>query len=325
MIPRKQPYGSYAQTLLEKVRYNELMPTSLPPYDVAVHYLPGLLGVDVLVHRGELSELELADSVEEPQQSEHGPIAGNGFLVDYRNTQAVRAVAQLLKAQAPLYWLRDSTQTTCGVRLPAGALYVDQHYRQAVKNLPLQIYFPTRAASIRAWQLRQPRLALLLGPSAETDEGWTRFVLEEFGFPYHQLALDNWPSENLSSCYDVIVIADQPSDRLLKALTTTPRSEKERQGLQALHDFVCHGGTLILLNRSCNLAVESWPLGVQNMAPQQEMTVPGSLLNMMIDHQHPLGYGMPRLAAGFVCHSPVFACFRDWLNRSPFIRVEVYW
>ncbi len=304
VIPQKQPYGGYVRTLLEKIRYDEIIASAITPYDVTAHYMPGFLGVDVQIHYGDLTDIELVESIARPAQKEYGFSSGNGLLIDYRNTQAIAAVAKLYRSQASFFWLCDSVLTTSGVRLPPGTLYADQSDRHIIKDLPLQIYYPV-ATTVRARQLKQPRLALLSGPQAEMDEGWSRFILDEFGFIHHRLSLDKWPVENLAAQFDAIVIADQSSARLQKALTLAPRAEYESDKLQALHTFVRQGGTLILLNRSCDLAVNQWQLGVQNIAQKQGMNIPGSLLSLIVDVRHPLGYGLPQRTAGLVWRSPV--------------------
>lgn len=316
VIPGQQPYAAYARTLLQQTRYEEVAAPGSVPYDVTTHYLPGLLGVKMYRFEGDLPDLEYVARLPRPRLTESGPLKGDGLLIDYRGNQAVRAVTRLLKAQAPVFWLRDSVSTTSTAVLPAGTLYVDQTSRYYLSDLPLNLFYPARALSLPAWRLRQPSIGLF-AVQAEADEGWIRFVLEEYGFDYTRLSMEMITDPDLAEKYDVILFPDQSPERLCELFLTPAPASGEHGALDRLQAFVQSGGSLVMINRSCTLLVDRWALAVKNGAQNlkaEEYFVPGSLLRMNVAVDHPGGYGLPDTLSGFVYHSPVFQPLAPWVE-----------
>jgi len=316
VIPGQQPYAAYARTLLQQSRYEEAAAPGSIPYDVTTHYLPGLLGVRMYRFEGRLPDLEYVARLPRPRLTESGPLKGDGLLIDYRGNQAVKAVTRLLKAQAPVFWLRDSVRTTSADVLPAGTLYVDQTSRYDLSDLPLNLFYPARALSTPAWRLRPPSIGLF-AVQAEADEGWIRFVLEEYGFDYTRLSMEMISDPELAEKYDVIVFPDQSPERLRELLLTPAPATGERSALDRLQAFVQSGGSLVMINRSCTLLVDRWALAVKNTVQDSkadEYFVPGSLLRMNVAVDHPGGYGLPARLAGFVHRSPVFQPLAPWVE-----------
>jgi hypothetical protein len=68
------------------------------------------------------------------------------------------------------------------------------------------------------------------------------------------------------------------------------------KGAQALKDFVAQGGTLILFNHASDYATEVLGVKAKNVlrgASTKDFYSPGSLLNVSLDLQSPLAYGLP--------------------------------
>jgi hypothetical protein len=90
-----------------------------------------------------------------------------------------------------------------------------------------------------------------------------------------------------------------------------------KEGIRSLKDFVEKGGALIALAHSSELLIgEDFNLPVRNAisaAPGRssvsasDFNIPGSLLRVYVDEQHPVGYGMPREIAAFVDAPLAFA------------------
>ncbi|HPN35192.1 MAG TPA: M14 family zinc carboxypeptidase [bacterium] len=316
VIPGQQPYAAYARTLLQQTRYEEVAPPGSKPYDVTTHYLPGLLGVRMYRFEGPLPDLEYVSRLPRPRLTESGPMRGHGLLIDYRSNQAIRAVTRLFKAQAPVFWLRDSVSTTSADVLPAGTLYVDQTSRYHLNDLPVNLFYPAQSLSRPAWRLRPPAIGLF-AVQAEADEGWIRFVLEEYGFDYTRLSMEGVCDPELAEKFDVIVFPDQSPERLRELFLAPASATGERNALDRLQAFVQSGGSLVMINRSCNLLVDRWALAVKNTVQDskaEEYFVPGSLLRMNVAVDHPGGYGLPDRIAGFVHRSPVFQPLAPWVE-----------
>jgi hypothetical protein len=140
------------------------------------------------------------------------------------------------------------------------------------------------------------------------DEGWTRFVLETFGFPYTSLMDAEIRSGGLSKKYDVIILPSDsaglitgqipPSARRYISTSVPPeyRSGIGQEGIESLKTFVEEGGVLITFAQACAFAIEEFGLSVGLAAqgiPPQEFYCAGSTLNVNFDNTHPLGLGMP--------------------------------
>jgi hypothetical protein len=80
-------------------------------------------------------------------------------------------------------------------------------------------------------------------------------------------------------------------------------------GVAALRDFVGAGGTLIACDGSAEYAIEALALPVENIlsgVEASDFSCPGSLLQVIIDPEEPLGFGLPRELAVLFLNSRVF-------------------
>ena len=156
------------------------------------------------------------------------------------------------------------------------------------------------------------------------DEGWTRWLLEDFEFPYESIMDDVVQAGNLISSYDVIIL---PADNV-STMTGEPRSGGgfrgsdptayppeyrsglEDSGVQALEDFVEAGGTLVTFAQAGSLPIEKFDLPVRNTlagVSSTEFWSPGSTLKVRVNTEHPLAYGMPdRGLAAFLAQNQVY-------------------
>jgi hypothetical protein len=78
-----------------------------------------------------------------------------------------------------------------------------------------------------------------------------------------------------------------------------------------LKQFIETGGTVVFLNRASNFAIEQLKLPVRDVVaglPRTEFYVPGSILRIELDTEHPLvsGTGMPKETIAWAENSPVF-------------------
>jgi hypothetical protein len=151
------------------------------------------------------------------------------------------------------------------------------------------------------------------------DEGWTRFLLEQWNYPYTSLMDAELRAGGLESRYDVIILpADNPAAMLGGSAaeggrggrgggrggggggdTDVPpeyRSGFGDQGVAALRSFVENGGTLLSFAEAGGLPIERFGLPVRNLVaglPAKTFWSPGSTLRVRFETAHPLAYGMP--------------------------------
>jgi hypothetical protein len=150
------------------------------------------------------------------------------------------------------------------------------------------------------------------------DEGWTRFLLEQYSFPYTTLMDAEIKKGSLNDKYDVIILPDDSTTMITGDRTSAsgrPGSERGEgfgrpqeayppeyrsgigtEGVTALKAFVQKGGTLVTLGGACNFAIEKLDLSVRNTLANRnskEFWCPGSTLRAKFDNSNPLAYGMP--------------------------------
>jgi len=146
------------------------------------------------------------------------------------------------------------------------------------------------------------------------DEGWTRWLLEQYEFQFENITNAVMRAGNLSERFDVILLPAERSQTILNGFakgSVPPRYEGGigNAGVRALDEFVRGGGTLICLNQSSDFAIGQLHLPVKNVVEDLQRTdffVSGSILEVIVDPSHPVMSGMPARAKLFVGQSPVF-------------------
>jgi hypothetical protein len=176
--------------------------------------------------------------------------------------------------------------------------------------------------------LKQPRIGLYKSYVPSMDEGWTRWLLEKFGFRYTSIYNRDLQSDDLNRNFDVIVFADQRAGTIHSghapgAMPPEFVGGVGDKGAESLKRFASRGGTIILLNEAsaygqAHLGVDAKDVikGVSN----KDFYSPGSLLNNRLDSSHPLTYGLPKDITIWSEGSPAFEVPKDSRTRA----VSVY-
>ena len=162
---------------------------------------------------------------------------------------------------------------------------------------------------------RAPRVAVYKSWVASMDEGWTRYVLEQFGIPYTSLKDADVRGGNLRSRYDAIVLPDQSLKEIVEghAAPTMPADYTGgigTEGVASLKSFVEEGGTLVAFDGATDVAMRFFGIPVTNVLEgvrNTEFYCPGSLLRMTIDTRSALATGMPAEQAAFFVNGRAFA------------------
>jgi hypothetical protein len=168
---------------------------------------------------------------------------------------------------------------------------------------------------------RQPRLGLFLA-STSMDEGWTRWVLEQYEFAFTRVSGEDIQKGSLRDRIDVLMVTDEPQGVLQggggrggRGSSTSPGAGVGEQAASndaraaAIDDFVRGGGTLVCFNRSAAFAIGRLKLPVKDVTAglgRQSFFVGTSLLNVSIDPAQRVMAGMPERAAVFFSSSPAF-------------------
>jgi hypothetical protein len=318
VIRLAQPYGAFAKTLLELAPYPELREYEggplIRPYDVTTHNLGIQLGVAVY-QVDEAFQASLREAA--PPDPASPEVFGTGpYLVFGPENNAFAAAANRLLKEGYTVARAERSFSAEGKRFAAGALLATRREQGRVEEvlggLPLQVHrFQRRPRA--AWRdIRLPRVGVYRSHAAVIDEGWTRWVLEQAEFSPEALTDSDVRQGDLAA-YDVIVIPAQEPERLKNGLSN-PYPEQYRgglgsRGLARLQSYAEKGGTLVFLGSACRLPVREWRLGVQERGEpaRRQLYIPGSLLRVEVDNDHPLGYGLENQSAVMFLASPFFS------------------
>ena len=317
LVATAQPYGRFADEMLGIQRYPEVRPAAgsgiLEPYDVAAWSLPLLMGVKA--EKAKLAAAEqqgaaLLQSVPWPA----GGLAGTGKYYSVAGQQnSIFTLANAMQSAGGEVYLAQAAHESPAVILAA-------HPQLAANAEKLHVKLQARADLPQgATKLKAVRIGLYKSYIPSMDEGWTRFVLEQYGFPLKNIENKEVKAGNLNAACDVIILPDSSRQVIVDGKQRAEGYAEEmppeytggigKEGVKALREFVENGGTLITLANSSSVALgEEFNLPVRNVfgsgeaargAGATSINIPGSLLRVYVDTEHPVGYGMPAEIAAF--------------------------
>jgi len=355
VIPTDQEFAAMAREVLDVQRYPDLRqyPGGPPerPYDAAGWTLPLQMGVRVLAATTPLDDdtrakLKPIGAMPEPKVKptpyEPAPradaatfdsVPGLGFNSDPAAAAIVPAdgritgsgdVLVLDPAQNNTFKaINRAWQQGATVQASAGAAGAPIRYtvrglsagaqEEIVRTLALQA---ERTLSAPGRAIRKPRLGLFQPWIGSMDEGWTRWVLEQFGFSFVGVHPEDFASP-LADRIDVLIVADDarvpvagaPGGGRGGVLRPEYAYQLTAQDLERLDQFVRGGGTLVCLSGASAFAIQQLKLPVRNVVAglrADEFFLRGSIVEVTTDPSHPVMAGMPAKAAVFVDASPVF-------------------
>ena len=287
-----------------------------PPYDMTGYELRLQMGV-------------VADGVAEPfevptrEVAEIRPPAGGvtgdaswGYALTHAENVSAKATNRLLEAGATVSWAAEAFDAGT-VRWPAGTIIVNAVDRDTVHALGVELGLEFHALGatpdVRLNRLAVPRIGVYRGFTGNMPEGWTRWILERYEFPYQSLSNARIQAGTLGE-FDVIVLPDQDALSILNGhLPGTMPPEfvggLGASGAAALKQFVEDGGWLVAIDQASDFAIQQFGLPIRNLTSgrrSDEFFIPGSLIRIDIDSQDPLAYGMPDEGIAFFVRSQVF-------------------
>jgi hypothetical protein len=313
-----QPFRAYAKSLLEVQKYpaRRLAGSATPerPYDVAGWTLPYQMGVRV--DRIEKPfEAPIVSRVDRATASPAWPLGyprPDYYLVDARGTAGTLAANRLLAAGLRVDWTSGSVSQD-GFTYPPGTLVVKPvaaarpHVERIARELGLRV-FGARGRTPASTSLYRARVGLYRPWNDAIDEGWTRWLFEQYEVPFKTLRDAEVRAGNLRAAFDVIVLPGIAAQRLIDGNRKGSLPDEYigglgEPGVAALKAFVEAGGTLVCLDSSAQLAIDALKLPLKNVAaglPAEQFFCPGSIVKLDIDPAQPVGFGMlPQNAAFF--------------------------
>ena len=174
-------------------------------------------------------------------------------------------------------------------------------------------------------ELKRPRIALYQSWMANMDEGWTRWLLENFGFAYTTVHNADLQAGNLRQKFDAIIFPDQAAGAIengygANAMPAGYTGGVGAPGDAALKEFANAGGTLVFLNDACEFAISRLGVPARNVVSRgnsSEFYSPGSLLNVKLDTSNPIAYGVPAELTIWSEHSPAWDTQLPAIARYP--------
>ncbi len=327
LIPTAQPYGRFVDEMMGIQRYPEVRPAAgsgiLEPYDVAAWSLPLMMGVKAERTTIRPDILNSARLIKEPEWPKGGVIGQAKYysVVEHgNNVFALINAMQKAGGETYLHWLPN-------FKPPALIFSANPQLAANAEKLHVALQPVSGDLPPQAVPLKQVRIGIYKSFLGPIDEGWTRFVFDQYGFKYKNIENKEMRAGNLNSSYDVILLPDQSREAIVEGRQSRFGGSEEfpseytggigKEGVKALREFVDKGGTLITLaNASDVLIGEDFNLPVRNALASPSATqgraavtstdfnVPGSLLRVYLDTSHPVAYGMPEEINAFV-DSPI--------------------
>ena len=180
-------------------------------------------------------------------------------------------------------------------------------------RIPLSAPIVPRSVAPVAPLANAPRVGLYKSYDAAMDEGWTRWVFDNWRVPYTSVVDSVVRAGKLKDQFDVIVLPDQSPRELLEGLPARYPAPYAgglgEEGSDALRQFVTDGGTLVALNEASRFAVQALLLPVRNVlesVTDDEFYAPGSIFRLELDTAHRVARGMPRETIGWFQAGPAF-------------------
>ncbi len=325
VVSLAQPKMGVIRYLLGRTRYPDNEWTRardgspMRPYDMATDTMFEFMGVRV-------------DALDEPVKAELRTVAApvepagkvapgaTAYAFDTRLNDSFRALNLLLdkgiavgRAKSGDFVVRAAAADLAPIAKQTGVDFTAANAESSpVKRLRVAMYQRYRGGNI--------------------DEGWTRLLLEQFGFPYTSILDAEIKKGDLNAKYDAIILphdstaaitgersADRPARSREEEYPPEYRSGIGKEGVEALKAFVSKGGTLITLGAASGFAIEKLELGLRDVTAgksSKEFFCPGSTLHVKFDNTHPLALGMPAEGLGvYLSGSPAFEILPGRFNE----------
>jgi hypothetical protein len=309
VIPMDQPYSALAKELFERQRYPDALENGTSkaidlPYDVTGWTLSLQMGVDVdavtdPLEADQRALLTKVDSIQLPDATVEG--AGSVYAVSHKVNAAFELVNAALAQGGSVSLAQDPVKTAEGTE--TGAFLIGGLSRPALDTLTKKyaVSAVSAAAPAHTLALKKARIGLYRPWSPSIDEGWTRWILENYGFEPKSLYNADIRSANLRSRYDVIVLPDMSSRQMMQGYTIgiVPGQYVGgvgEDGIDHLREFVREGGTLIAFNRTASTLIPLMSLPVENViegARSDRFFCSGALLRVETEHPEiPVNFGI---------------------------------
>jgi hypothetical protein len=307
-----------------------------PPYDITGWTLAMQMGVEYDRVRDGFDGpfTKVTGLVAPPEGSIEGPSNPAGYLISHRINNSFKLINRLLKAHCDVYWLK--TIAPGGEDLGTGAIWAPSSpaagrvLEQGARELGITVHGMAKTPAGDALKLKPVRIGLYDRYGGLIPSGWTRWLFEQYEFPFELVYPQTLDAGDLKSRFDVLVFTDGAFRRGERAdgdgIDPERIPEKYRgwlgritadKTIPQIKKFLDSGGSVVTIGSSTGIAellglpvkdylTEKTPQGGDRPLPRDKFYIPGSLLKAQVDNTNPLAYGMPDQVDVFFDNSPVF-------------------
>lgn len=318
-----QPFRPYLSDLMEKQDYPDLFsyPGGPPiaPYDLTGWTLPMSMGVKVdrITSSFTAKSKKISSEIKLPVGEINGS-SSYGFALTNKENSSATAINRLLAAGEKVS-IANTSFTDGKNTHSAGTFIIEKGNgtQDRINTLRQELGLSFSGLSGKPGSSVKPMKKIKVGLykswDANIDEGWTRWVLEQFEFDIDTLHNEEIRNGDISKYTSIIIPSQSPEDIMVGHRPgTMPEPYVGGIGLEGtivLNNYVKNGGTLILFDQACDLAIDEFGLPVHNVTrglSPSTFFIPGSIIRMNVNNQDPLAFGMQEEAAASFSRSRAF-------------------
>jgi hypothetical protein len=257
-----------------------------------------------------------------------------GFLLSHAQNDVAIVTNRLLAMGRSVTWLKEAV-TVGGRSFSRGSVYVPaapgvvENLSQWASELGIDVTGVFSTPAVDMLELSRVRVGLWDRYGGSMPSGWTRWLFEQFEFPFQVVYPQTLNGGNLRNQYDVLVFvtdaipaSDGGGDGFEifgSAPDDIPADFRDRLGeitvketVPRLIEFMEQGGTIITVGSSVALGQHAGlPLadhlvdGAGNALGGDEYYIPGTVLRVRVDNSQPVAWGLGDEVDVFFDHSPV--------------------
>jgi hypothetical protein len=269
-----------------------------------------------------------------------GTVAGAngaaGFLMSHAYNDGFIVTNRLLGKKFDVQWLTQPLPAN-GKTYPAGTVFIPNKsgvlpvLQQAAAQLGVSFDGVAKAPQTPALRMRPVRIGLWDRYGGSMPSGWTRWLLEQYEFPYQLVFPQTLDAGQLAQKYDVLIfpteaIPEQDGRRGgfggfggQPDSSTIPPEFRGWLGnltvaktVPQLKQFLNDGGTIVAIGSSISMAKHAGlAVGDQLVdesgkhLPGEKFYIPGSIMQVKVDNTLPIAYGEGDRVDVFFDDSPV--------------------
>ncbi|MBI3492283.1 MAG: peptidase, partial [Acidobacteria bacterium] len=219
VVKAAQPFRAHLMDMFEPQDHPDDIPypggPPRPPYDVTGYNISYSMGIkfDRILDGFDGPFEKIADLAPVPTGKVAPAPNGGGYLVSHQVNDSFVAVNRLLKANEDVYWLKSPFSAN-GKQYAAGTIYVPAKASTMpiLQKLATDKGVSADAIASRpagdAMKLRSVRIGLWDQYGGSMPSGWTRWLFEQFEFPFEVVYPQTLDAGNLNAKFDVLVFVD---------------------------------------------------------------------------------------------------------------------